>query len=329
MGRGVEGVVLRNRIRVEHADRAGSRAVRPGLPPVTVDAPKPQAARPTQPSRRAARSQTRDAPRRGSRPAAGGGTGRPWRRRARTRQRPGCRLSRQAERHRHQDRHADSDHAAVDLGRDQGSDRGSRAPRTSPRRCVIRRVTRSRCMAPRPFFDADVKLRGFDAPRYLDGLRLPVDTTNQFANPRIETYGLERIEVLQGPSVGPVRPVRSRRADQHGQQAADRDAAAEIVGTFGSFDQFQGAFDTRRSDRQERRISLSPRRSGARSTRQSARLRPREQGIHRAQPDLAADQRHVVHIPLALFEHPEQGMAAICAGRRGGAGAQSEWPHSL
>src|SRR5262245_47244746 len=50
------------------------------------------------------------------------------------------------------------------------------------------------------FFDA-FKLRGFDAPRYLDGLRLPADNTT-FAVPRIETYGLERIEVLRGPSSG-------------------------------------------------------------------------------------------------------------------------------
>ena len=48
------------------------------------------------------------------------------------------------------------------------------------------------------FFDS-FKLRGFDAPRYLDGLRLPADATT-FAVPRIETYGLERIEVLKGPS---------------------------------------------------------------------------------------------------------------------------------
>jgi iron complex outermembrane receptor protein len=50
------------------------------------------------------------------------------------------------------------------------------------------------------FFDA-FKLRGFDAPRYLDGLRLPADATT-FAVARIETYGLERIEVLKGPSSG-------------------------------------------------------------------------------------------------------------------------------
>ena len=35
------------------------------------------------------------------------------------------------------------------------------------------------------FFDA-FKLRGFDAPRYLDGLRLPFDPGTQFAVPKIE-----------------------------------------------------------------------------------------------------------------------------------------------
>ena len=48
------------------------------------------------------------------------------------------------------------------------------------------------------FFDL-LKLRGFDAPRFLDGLRLPNDATT-FAVPRIEPYGLERLEVLKGPS---------------------------------------------------------------------------------------------------------------------------------
>ena len=38
---------------------------------------------------------------------------------------------------------------------------------------------------PNAFFDA-FKVRGFDAPRYLDGLRLPSDVTT-FAAPRIET----------------------------------------------------------------------------------------------------------------------------------------------
>ena len=91
------------------------------------------------------------------------------------------------------------------------------------------------------FFDS-FKLRGFDAPRYLDGLRLPADATT-FAVPRIETYGLERIEVLKGPSAalygqsepGGLLNMVSKRPTVTPQY--------EIDGSFGSFERFQGAFD--------------------------------------------------------------------------------------
>jgi iron complex outermembrane recepter protein len=91
------------------------------------------------------------------------------------------------------------------------------------------------------FFDS-FKLRGFDAPRYLDGLRLPMDVTT-FAVPRIETYGLERIEVLKGPSAG-----LYGQSDPGGllNMVSKRPTSTpqyEIVGTFGSFERFQGAFD--------------------------------------------------------------------------------------
>ncbi|MCP4617304.1 MAG: TonB-dependent siderophore receptor [Bradyrhizobium sp.] len=93
------------------------------------------------------------------------------------------------------------------------------------------------------FFDA-IKLRGFEAPRYLDGLRLPLDPGTQFAYPRIETYGLERIEVLKGPSSG-----LYGQTDPGGliNMVSKRPTATpqhEVVGTFGSFNQFQGAFDS-------------------------------------------------------------------------------------
>lgn len=91
------------------------------------------------------------------------------------------------------------------------------------------------------FFDA-VKIRGFDAPRYLDGLRLPLDQV-QFAFPRVEPYGLERLEVLRGPSsglYGQTEPggllnMVSKRPLWFPHYA--------VEGTFGSFDRFQGAFD--------------------------------------------------------------------------------------
>ncbi|OZI29284.1 TonB-dependent siderophore receptor [Bordetella genomosp. 1] len=54
--------------------------------------------------------------------------------------------------------------------------------------------------------DTDVRLdwltvRGFTPQRYLDGLILPFGVRG-YAQPRIEAYGLERIEVLKGPSSG-------------------------------------------------------------------------------------------------------------------------------
>lgn len=47
-----------------------------------------------------------------------------------------------------------------------------------------------------------VNVRGLDAPQYRDGLRLPGDPPLGFARWRTEPYGLERIEVLRGPSSG-------------------------------------------------------------------------------------------------------------------------------
>src|SRR5690606_16230233 len=40
-------------------------------------------------------------------------------------------------------------------------------------------------------------IRGFDAPQYLDGLRLK---GSNYAQLRIDPYGLERVELLRGPS---------------------------------------------------------------------------------------------------------------------------------
>ena len=133
MGCGVEGLFLRNRVRAEHADRTGSRAVRS-----VVAARHGRCTEAASSSSNAAFEKSsaiaeqRAAGRR-ARAAAERATRRS-RRGRRTRQRPGRRLSRQSKRDRHQDRYADSDNAAVDLGRDQGSDR--RPGRPEPRRGV-------------------------------------------------------------------------------------------------------------------------------------------------------------------------------------------------
>lgn len=91
------------------------------------------------------------------------------------------------------------------------------------------------------FFDG-VKVRGFDAPQYLDGLRLPKDGIS-FAMPKIETYGLERLEVLKGPSSG-----LYGQTDPGGfiNMISKRPTATphhDVEGAFGSFNRIQGAFD--------------------------------------------------------------------------------------
>lgn len=91
------------------------------------------------------------------------------------------------------------------------------------------------------FFDG-FKIRGFDAPRYLDGLRLPNDSTT-FAWPKIEPYGLERLEVLKGPSSG-----LYGQSDPGGliNMVSKRPTATphyDFETTFGNFNYKQGAFD--------------------------------------------------------------------------------------
>jgi iron complex outermembrane receptor protein len=46
----------------------------------------------------------------------------------------------------------------------------------------------------------NIAVRGFTAPIFLDALRLPTDGAIGFARIRLEPYGLERLEVLKGPS---------------------------------------------------------------------------------------------------------------------------------
>ena len=91
------------------------------------------------------------------------------------------------------------------------------------------------------FFDG-FKIRGFDAPRYLDGLRLPNDSV-MFALPKIEPYGLERIEVLKGPSSG-----LYGQSDPGGliNMVSKRPTVTphyDFETTFGNFNYKQGAFD--------------------------------------------------------------------------------------
>ena len=99
------------------------------------------------------------------------------------------------------------------------------------------------------FFDS-LKLRGFDAPRYLDGLRLPNDSTT-FAVPRIETYGLERLEVLKGPSSGLYGQSNPGGLINMVSKRPTETPHYDVLGTFGSFGR-AGGVRYRRSCRSER-----------------------------------------------------------------------------
>jgi iron complex outermembrane receptor protein len=92
------------------------------------------------------------------------------------------------------------------------------------------------------FFDA-IKVRGFDAPQYLDGLRLPKDPGTQFAIPRIEPYGLERFEVLKGPSSGLYGQTEPGGLVNMVSKRPVFTPFVEMIGQVGSFDHLQGAFD--------------------------------------------------------------------------------------
>ena len=210
------------------------------LPPVTVDAPRPQTARPAQPAIRAARSQT--ATRRAAAPARqpvveqdarGGGRG------ERGNGPVVGYLATQSTTATKTDTPILTTPQSIsvvakDQIQDQGAQNITEALRYTPG------VTVSSFGA-NAFFDS-FKLRGFDAPRYLDGLRLPADNTT-FAIPRIETYGLERIEVLKGPSAGLYGQSEPGGLINMVSKRPTSTPQYEVVGSFGSFERFQGAFD--------------------------------------------------------------------------------------
>jgi iron complex outermembrane receptor protein len=88
-----------------------------------------------------------------------------------------------------------------------------------------------------------VYVRGFLADQFLDGLKLPVDPGLQWAVPRVEPYGLERIEVLKGPSSGLYGQTNPGGFINMVSKRPQDTPHMEIEGQYGSFDRFQGAFD--------------------------------------------------------------------------------------
>lgn len=88
---------------------------------------------------------------------------------------------------------------------------------------------------------SEARIRGFTPIQYLDGL--PVPLNNFFATPRIEPYGLERIEVLKGPasflfgqnSPGGLLNMISKHPTET--------SFNEVELQFGSYDRYQTSFD--------------------------------------------------------------------------------------
>ncbi len=91
------------------------------------------------------------------------------------------------------------------------------------------------------FFDY-VRIRGLPAHQYLDGLRLPSDS-GLFANPRIDPYGLERIEVLKGPSSGLFGQTEPGGLINMISKRPQMTPHFEMQGSAGSFNRYEGAFD--------------------------------------------------------------------------------------
>jgi iron complex outermembrane receptor protein len=87
----------------------------------------------------------------------------------------------------------------------------------------------------------ETRIRGFEPIQYLDGLRLP--TYQFFAAPRIEPYGLERIDVVKGPasalygqsSPGGLLDMISKRPTA--------EPFREVVFQAGTYNRLQAAFD--------------------------------------------------------------------------------------
>lgn len=121
----------------------------------------------------------------------------------------------------------------ADQVRDQGAQSIAEALRYTPGVSVELNGASSRY--------SEARIRGFLPVQYLDGL--PVPLNQYFATPRIEPYGMERIEALKGPasflfgqnSPGGLLNMVSKRPTEN--------AFNEVQLQAGSFNRYQTAFD--------------------------------------------------------------------------------------
>ncbi|GGW99370.1 ferrichrome receptor FiuA [Pigmentiphaga litoralis] len=85
-------------------------------------------------------------------------------------------------------------------------------------------------------------VRGFTPARYLDGLVLPFGVRG-YAQPRVEVFGLERIEVLKGPSSGLFGQTAPGGLVNMVSKKPTEERLREVNLQYGSFDRKQAAFD--------------------------------------------------------------------------------------
>ncbi|MBB4004736.1 TonB-dependent siderophore receptor [Aurantimonas endophytica] len=85
-----------------------------------------------------------------------------------------------------------------------------------------------------------IKIRGFDAPAYLDGLLLPNST---YATPRYEPYGIERLEVLKGPASVLYGQSPPGGLINFVSKKPLNETQREVEFQVGNHNRFQGAFD--------------------------------------------------------------------------------------
>jgi iron complex outermembrane receptor protein len=83
-------------------------------------------------------------------------------------------------------------------------------------------------------------LRGFVPAKYLDGMELP---NGVFAQPRLETYGLERIDVLRGPSSALYGLIPPGGMIDMISRKPTADMVNEVGLQAGNFGRYQGQFD--------------------------------------------------------------------------------------
>ena len=85
-------------------------------------------------------------------------------------------------------------------------------------------------------------VRGFTPARYLDGLVLPFGVRG-YAQPRVDVFGLERVEVLKGPSSGLFGQTPPGGLVNMVSKKPTEERLREVDLQYGSFDRKQAAFD--------------------------------------------------------------------------------------